>query len=277
MRVRRGDFAGPRRTQTQLALGSTGDWVLVNASPDLRFQIESIPELWPCNGRSSPISGVVMTGCEVDQALGLLLLREFHPFRVHATDSVRRVLAEDNSLFRVLARFEGQVYWEQISLDRSFCASGAMLEAVSLEGGFPGFVSKERAGVLNRSEANIGLFVRPAAGGRKLAFLPNASRVSDDLLQKLQGCDVVLFDGTFWSDDEPQRIPGLGRTALEIGHMPLSGPEGSLARLAALTGPRKMYIHINNTNPILDEESFEYRRVCDCGWEIPRDGMEIEL
>ena len=281
--MRAGTFRGSSRTQAQLAWSTaTGEWGLINASPDLRVQIESTPELWPRNGtRESPIRDVILPAAELDQVLGLLLLREFHSFRVYATPSVRKILTEDNSLFGALARFAGQVCWQDISLNQPFCAGGARLEALPLPGSFPGFVSASRLAELNSADAVIGFLVSPEAGassnGRTLAFLPGAASVSDALLERLQGCDVLLFDGTFSSDDEPLRIPGVTRTARQMGHLPLSGPGGSLERFAALHRPRKIFIHINNTNPILDEESREHRMVREAGWEVARDGMEIAL
>lgn len=278
-RLREGTFTGTPRTQAQLAWSAApGQWTLLNASPDLRAQIEATRELWPRDGmRNSPISDVIILSAEVDQALGLLLLREFHSFRVHATASVRKILTEDNSLFGVLARFAGQVCWHDIPLDRPFCAGGARLEVLLLPGSFPGFVSAARIAESNPADAVIGLLISPESGGGTLAFLPGAGSVSDALLERLQACDVVLFDGTFWSDDEPSRIPGVTRTARQMGHLPLSGPGGTLKRLVALQRPRKIFIHINNTNPILDEESVEHRMVRESGWEVASDGMEMTL
>jgi pyrroloquinoline quinone biosynthesis protein B len=279
LRLRDGKFAGTSRTQAQLAWElAPGQWTLLNASPDLRAQIEATPELRPHDGnRHSPIGDVVLTGAEVDQALGLLLLREFHLFRVHATASVRRILTEDNSLFGVLARFAGQVCWNDIPLDRPFSAGSARLEALPLSGSFPSFVSGTRLANCNPAEAAIGLLVSPESNGRTLAFLPGADRVSDSLLERLENCDVLLFDGTFWSDDEPSQIPGVSRTARQMGHLPISGADASLERLAGLRRPRKIFIHINNTNPILDEESAEHRMVREAGWEVAWDGMELTL
>ena len=278
-RVREGQFSGTPRTQAQLAWsGVSGEWTLVNASPDLRVQIEAIPELWPQNGaRNSPIRDVILTGAEVDQVLGLLLLREFHCFRVHATPSLRRILTEDNSLFGVLARFEGQVKWNDLALDRPCSAGGARLEVIALPGAFPGFVNASRRSELNSAEAAIGLLISPESGGATLAFLPGAGFVSDELLERLEACDFLLFDGTFWSDDEPARIPGITRTARQMGHLPISGAGGSMDRLRSLRRPRKLFIHINNTNPILDEDSAERKMVSESGWEVAQDGMEIAL
>jgi pyrroloquinoline quinone biosynthesis protein B len=278
-RLREGTFAGTPRTETQLAWnGTAGQWTLLNASPDLHTQIEATPALWPQGGeRNSPIRDVILTGAEVDQALGLLLLREFHSFRVHATPSVRRILTEDNSLFGVLARFAGQVCWNDITLHQPFSAGGACLEVLPLSGSFPGFVGSGRLEKSNAAEAVIGLLLSPESGGGTLAFLPGIGNVPDSLLQHLETCEVVLFDGTFWSDDEPRRIPGVSRTAREMGHLPISGPGGTVERLALLRRPRKIFIHINNTNPILDEDSAAHRMVRESGWEVARDGMEITL
>jgi pyrroloquinoline quinone biosynthesis protein B len=277
-RLREGGFRGAKRTQVQLAWnGAPGQWTLLNASPDLRVQIEATPELWPNEGRHSPISDLILTGVEIDQTLGLLLLREFHSFRVHATESVRRILTEDNSLFGALARFTGQVCWHDIRPDRTFSAGGACLEPLPLPGSFPGFVKASRVEELDPSDAVIGLLISPQSGGGTLAFLPGTGHVSDSLLDRLEACDVLLFDGTFWSDEEPSRIPGINRTARQMGHLPVSGPGGSLERFETVRRPRKIFIHINNTNPILDEESVENRMVRESGWEVAWDGMDIRL
>jgi pyrroloquinoline quinone biosynthesis protein B len=278
-RVREGKFSGAPRTQAQLAWSTTpGEWTLVNASPDLRAQIDATPELWPRNGpRHSPIRDVILTGAEVDQMLGILLLREFHCFHIHATPAVRRILTEDNSIFGVLARFSGQVTWHELSLDGASSAGGARIESIPLAASFPGFVNSSRAAGLNLAEAAIGMIVTPITGGGTLAFLPGVGSVPDALLERLETCDYVLFDGTFFSDDEPTRIPGITRTARQMGHLPISGEGGSLDRLAHLRKPRKIFIHINNTNPILDEESAERRMVRDSGFEVAWDGMELTL
>jgi pyrroloquinoline quinone biosynthesis protein B len=248
------------------------------ASPDLRVQIEAAPELWPQKGiRHSPVGDVILPSAEVDNVVGLLSLREFHSFRVHATASVRRILTENNNLFNVLARFPGQVRWEDIPADRPFPAAGARLEALPLPGSFPGFVRASTAKELNPADATIGLVVSPESGGSEFAFLPGVDSISDELLERLQSCKVILFDGTFWSEDEPLRIPGISRTARQMGHVPIGGRDGSLECFRKLQGPRKIYIHINNTNPILDEESIEYQMVRESGWEVARDGMEIAL
>jgi pyrroloquinoline quinone biosynthesis protein B len=278
-RVREGRFPGAARTQAQLAWSAAADqWTLIGASPDLLTQIQSTPELWPPKGtRDSPIRNVLLLSAEVDQTLGLLSLREFHSFRVYATSSARKILTEDNTVFGVLARYAGQVCWEDIVPGRAFSVDGARLEPVPLRGFFPGFVSASRATKLNSAEAVIGVLLSPEAGGATAAFLPGVAEISDALRERLENCDILLFDGTFWSDSEPLEIPGITRTARQIGHVPISGPGGTLESLAALRRPRKIFIHINNTNPILDEESWQYRMVREAGWEVARDGMEFTL
>jgi pyrroloquinoline quinone biosynthesis protein B len=251
---------------------------LIGASPDLLTQIQFTPEFWPRHGtRQSPIRNVLLPSAEVDQTLGLLLLREFHSFRAYATTSVRKILTEDNSVFGVLARYAGQVCWEDIVPGRAFAVDGARLEPVPLRGSFPGFVSATRAAELNSADAVIGVLLSPEAGGATAAFLPGVAEISEALRERLENCDILLFDGTFWSDNEPLGIPGITRTARQIGHVPISGAEGTLESLATLRRPRKSFIHINNTNPILDEESRDYRMVRDAGWEVARDGMEFTL
>jgi pyrroloquinoline quinone biosynthesis protein B len=278
-RIRARSFPGTVRTQAQLAWSAGSDhWNLIGASPDLLAQIQSAPELWPRNGtRDSPIRNVILTSAEVDQVLGLLLLREFQTFRVHATSSVRRILTEDNSIFGVLARFAGQVCWEDIVPERTFLADSARIEPVALPGSFPGFVRASRQAELNSADAVIGILLSPESGAGTIGFLPGVAEISDALRERLQNCDILLFDGTFWSDDEPLGIPGITRTARQIGHVPVSGSGGTLESLAMLRRPRKVFIHINNTNPILDEESRESRMVREAGWEVARDGMEFTL
>jgi pyrroloquinoline quinone biosynthesis protein B len=283
-RVREGSFHGKPRTQAQVAWSvEPNQWTLLNASPDLREQIEATPELHPRDGRKSPITEVILTGAEVDQALGLLLLREFHSFRVHATTAVRQILNEDNSLFGSLRRFPNQTCWNDIPLGRPFTAGGAHLKAIPLGGGFPGFVNGARADSADPAEASIGLLISPVAfdppgyQDRTLAFLPGIGRIGGPFLERLKSCDVVLFDGTFWSDEEPTRIPGITRSARQMGHLPVGGPGGSLELLRSLNGTRKIYIHVNNTNPMLDESSVEHRAVRDAGWEVAYDGMEFSL
>jgi pyrroloquinoline quinone biosynthesis protein B len=249
----------------------------LGASPDLGKQIESNPSLHPRQGlRDSPIASVILTCAEVDQSLGLLLLREVQPFAVYATASVRDILLGDNSMFGMLHRLPRQVEWRGVSLGTPFeVETGMHVEAIPMGGGYPSYVKADRLALCRADEAVVGLSVRCA--GRAMLFLPGVPGIDDALLARMEQCDLLLLDGTFWSDDEFIRIWPEARTARAMGHLPISGPGGSLERLAALRGPRKVFVHINNTNPILDEDSGAYRAVREAGWEVAHDGTTIEL
>jgi pyrroloquinoline quinone biosynthesis protein B len=282
-------FHGKARTQTQLAVSANArSWFLLGASPDLRAQIEATPELHPGaetnDGiRQSPISGAVLANADIDHVLGLLLLRELQPLRVHATDSIHRILSEDNTMFAMLQRVPGQLTWTDFTPEITFPLldvggedSGLRGLAISLGRHYPAYVSERRQSQLNQREASLGLFVE-SRSGKRLAFMPAVPQIEDDLLEELDSADVLLFDGTFWSDDELIHIQGSGMTAQEMGHVPISSAEGSLRRLAQLRRPRKIYVHINNTNPILNEAGPEHRQVREAGWEIAEDGWQFHL
>ena len=212
----------------------------------------------------------MLPSAEVDAALGLLLLRESQPLTVYATDPVRQILT-DNRIFDVLRRQPDQVCWVRVDRNRSFSlgASGIECLAVSTDGDFPGFVTQEQAAPFDRADAVLGMFF--SHRGRRAAFFPSAARVEAEWLHAMAECDVVFFDGTFWSDDELIRLQGNGKTARQMGHHPVAETLPALAGLKT----RKIFIHINNTNPVLDEESEEFRKVRDAGWETAWDGMEL--
>ncbi len=278
--LREGRLAAKPRTQAQVALSSDAShWFLLNASPDLRQQIEATPVLHPTTRRGSPIAGVVLTGGDLDQVLGLLLLRELQPLRVYATDSVRRALRDDNSVFAALEQRPGQTSWTDVVPGAEFelattcgVALGIRCRGVALPEHWPMYVPETAR--LRSKESVLALVVDSPEGGR-VVFMPSASQVDDSLLEIISSADVLLFDGTFFTDDELCRMTG--RTARQMGHMPVSGPSGSLERLAPLTRTRKIYIHVNNTNPMLDEASPQRRIVTDAGWEIAEDGWHFEL
>jgi pyrroloquinoline quinone biosynthesis protein B len=282
--LRAGTFQGKPRTQTQVAVTYDGQYYfLLNASPDLRLQIEATPRLHPQGGlRDSPISGVVLTSGDIDQVAGLLSLRELQPLRIYSTQAVRRILQEDNSLFAMLNRVPDQVSWQEItlgqtfSLDRAGSDSGISCEAFSVGAHYPAYVSSLRSRSLRPEEALLGLMLQSSAG-KRLAYLPAVPAIDEALLQRLDSADLLLFDGTFWGEDELIRVQGGGAAASEMGHIPVSGPDGSLRKLAGLRRPRKVFIHINNTNPVLDESGPQYREVREAGWEIAEDGLSFDL
>jgi pyrroloquinoline quinone biosynthesis protein B len=281
--LRAGTFQGKSRTQTQVAITSDGQsWFLLNASPDLRQQIEATPALHPRkNGRGSPIAGVLLTSGDLDQITGLLSLRELQPFRIYCTASLCRILREVNSVFAMLNRVPQQVVWTDVTPGESFRFtsvsgrdSGLRCETFSLHSRYPVYVGQSAG--LSPQEESLGLMVGLSSGPR-MAYLPAVPEVDSSLLERLENVDLILFDGTFWSDDELIKVLGSGATAREMGHIPVSSEVGSLQKLKALRRPRKIFVHINNTNPMLDESSPEYREVRAAGWERAEDGWHFDL
>jgi pyrroloquinoline quinone biosynthesis protein B len=280
--VRRNQFSGKARTQAQLALSADGSrWFLVGASPDLAFQIEATPELHPRGLRDSPVAGVVLGSADLDHVVGLLLLRELQPLRVYAAPSILKILREDNSMFGMLNRVDPQVVWTPIDgscafplLDAAGDDLGLCCAAYYLSGRYPKYVKS--AGLA--PEATAALFFESelsVLGSRKrVAYVPAVEKLDDALLAKIEGSDLLLFDGTFWSDDELIRVQGSGETAHQMGHIPV---EESLGLLKNAAVGRKMFIHLNNTNPILNEAGPERRAVRAAGWEVAEDNWYVEL
>src|SRR5580692_7457888 len=220
--LRDGTFKGKPRTQTQVAIShDTRAWFLLNASPDLRTQIEATPVLHPRNhGRNSPIGGVLLTSGDIDQIAGLLSLRELQPFPIYCTPSIRRILQEDNSMFAMLNRVPDQVSWTDISCDGSFSLQGERglginCRVFSLGSRFPAYVSPDRSLALKQGEALLGV-IASSSSGRCMGYMPAVPDVDDSLLKQLEETDLLLFDGTFWSDDELIRVQGSGSTAGEM-------------------------------------------------------------
>ena len=207
--------------------------------------------------------------------MGLLHLREFHPLRVFATPSVLRILTEENSLFRCLERSVPPVRWEPLPLDRAVSVSGLGCTAISLGGSYPDYVGADLRKNLAKDEAVIGLEF--AHNGKKFLFAPSISGQTEAWKRRANDADLALLDGTFWTDNELIDVRGSGKTAREIGHIPLSGPDGLLAQLPQAPKGRRALIHLNNTNPVLDESSDASRAVRDAGWEVAYDGMEFQL
>lgn len=283
--VRAGTFPGKARTQTQVAISTDRrTWFLLGASPDLRTQIEATPDLHPREGlRQSPIVGAVLLNADIDHVLGLLLMRELQPLRLYAAESIRNIVTQDNSMFAMLQRIPEQAMWTSAAPGTQFALSGPAgqdpgirCRAISLGNHFPAYVSSERRSSLSGAEASLGLIVESPTQ-KRLAYMPAVPEITDELLKEFDLADVLLFDGTFWSDDELIRIQSSGQTARQMGHVPLSGPDGSLARLARLKRPRKICIHINNTNPVLNEAGPEHRELREAGWELAEDGWQFDL
>jgi pyrroloquinoline quinone biosynthesis protein B len=271
------DQARPR-TQSSAAVSADGArWFLLNASPDVREQLGTLGLPAPTGVRHVPVEGVVFTDAELDHTLGLALLREARHLQVWATDAVRDVIAHDSRILPVTQAF-AEVRVEAMVLERrtGLCyrdgsSNSLRVTCFPVTAGPPRFASEERPG------HTVGLIVQDERTGGSCAFVPGCGGLDDELLRRLETVNLVLFDGTFWTDDE---LIGLGigeRTARQMDHLPVSGADGSLARLAGLAGRRRVYTHINNTNPMLLEHGPERADVERAGLIVGADGMRFTL
>jgi pyrroloquinoline quinone biosynthesis protein B len=283
-RARRGDPAAKPRTQASLAVSADGrSWFLLNAAPDIRAQVDATEALWPKEGlRSSPIAGVVLTGGDVDAVAGLLTLRERHAFALYATGEVHSVLAA-NSIFQVLApdcvQRRRLPLGERIALATAEGAeSGLAVEAFAVPGKVPLWLEHEGEdpGIAEGGHA-VGLEVTATRAGARMLFIPGCAALTPRLVARLRGAPLVFFDGTLWRDDEMRRA-GVGtKTGRRMGHMSMSGEDGVIAAFRDLGVARKVFVHINNTNPVLLEDSPEHAEAEAAGWTVAHDGMELRL
>jgi pyrroloquinoline quinone biosynthesis protein B len=267
------------RSQESIAVSGDGSsWFLINASPEIRAQVEAFPGLWPRAKRHSPIAGILFTNGDLDHCLGLLSLRESHPLVVHATAAMRDGFRQGNVLYRTLERFTGQIDWRVVALgeEQALGGEGTRLRvtAVPIAGNLPLHLKGLRAAV---PEDNVGYVIRDERTGGRLAYLSGVAGPSPELTRACAGADVVFFDGTFWTSDE-LITAGLGtRRAEDMSHWPISGSGGSLEFLARLEARRKILIHVNNTNPILRDDGAARAELARHGVEVAHDGLEVEL
>ena len=269
-----GDPRVSARTQASLAVSADGErWTLLNAAPDLRAQLAATPALHPRGAlRASPIAAVVLTGAEVDQTAGLLNLRERQPFMLAATAETLGILGT-NTMFDVLAA--DLVTRRAVEVGKPFVLPGGLTaELFVVPGKVPLYLERGTPDTAAETGANVGIEI--SADGARLCFVPGAAAVTPALRTRLERADVILFDGTLFTDDEMISAGTGEKTGRRMGHMPIDGADGSLAALDGL-GKRRIYIHINNTNPILIDGSAERRRVEAAGWEVAADGLEISL
>jgi pyrroloquinoline quinone biosynthesis protein B len=262
------------RTQASLAVSGNGkDWILINASPDLPAQIRRAKDLHPCGGtRGSPIKALLLTGAEIDQVAGLLSLREREPFMLCASASTLSVI-ESNSLFGVLP--PEIVRRQTLTAHEPYRLPGnVQAEIFPVPGKVPLYLESDNPETMSEAAGTVG--VELSCAGARLAYVPGAAAVTAPMRARLERADVVLFDGTLFRDDEMIASQAGGKTGRRMGHMPIDGADGSLAALAGLQA-RRIYIHINNTNPILIEGSPERARVIREGWEVAADGLEVSL
>lgn len=270
-----GDPRVKARTQSSLAVSADGErWLVINASPDIRQQISSTASLRPRDGsRHSPIAAVLLTNGDVDHIGGLLSLREGQPFRLYGTGATLAALG-GNPVFDVVNR--DMVRREAVNLERAFEPMPKLsAELFAVPGKVPLWREGEAAALGETSESTVG--IKLTANGRTIAYVPGCAAVTDDLVRRLDGADVLLFDGTLWQDREMIDL-GIGnKSGRRMGHVPMSGEGGSLDAFARVKAGRRVFVHINNTNPVLVDGSAERRLAEAAGWEIGCDGMEFSL
>ena len=277
--ARNGNPAVRKRTQSCVAVSGDGRrWTLLNAAPDLRQQIEATPQLWPqlaAGLRASPIASIILTNADVDHVAGLLSLREAVGFTLYGSETVLAALAA-NPIFAVLD--PAHVARVPLRLERSLpIAGGLTVEAFAVPGKIALYLESSAPGFGTRTGDTIGLRISDPASGRAFHFIPGCAAIDGTLAARLRGSPLVLFDGTLYTDEE-MIVQGLSsKTGQRMGHMAMTGPQGSITAFAALQVKRRVFVHMNNSNPALREGSPERAEVERAGWEIAWDGMEIEL
>ena len=278
--VRTGSIKATPRTQSSIAVSSNAvDWVLFNTSPDLLAQLAAFPALQPARAiRDTAIKAIVFMDSQIDHTTGLLMLREGCPHEIYCSDMVFEDLSTGFPLFEMLKHWNGGINRHPIPLDgNSFSIAGIdnlSFTAIPVTGKAPPYSP-------HRNDAhvgdNIGIKVTDDVSGKAVFYAPGLGEITDQTRQLMSEADCLLIDGTFWEEDE-MRVVGLGeKKAADMGHLPQSGAGGMLDVLRPINKPRKILIHINNTNPILNEESEQRQRVLDEGVEVSYDGMEVEL
>lgn len=280
--LRSGFLRARARTQSSIALSADNKrWYLFNASPDIRQQLLAFDALSPRTiPRDTPIEAIFLTNAEIDHIAGLLSLRESQSLCLYATQQVQTWLLETNAVFRAIC-LPPRCTWNIVVTSGQHAIigvdgkdSGLYYEAFPVPGKPPVYLMD----VVKRwDEGTIGYKITDARTGRSLAYVPTIQNLTAAVTAVLESCQVVFFDGTCWSNDELMAV-GLGqKTALSMGHLPISGPDGSLVQLAGLRDVRKIYTHLNNTNPLLVEDAPQRREVEEAGWEIAFDGMDFEV
>jgi pyrroloquinoline quinone biosynthesis protein B len=284
-RAARGAQPELRRTQASIAFSADGEhWYLVNASPDLRQQLIATPKLHPKAGqlRHSPIAGVILTNGEIDAVAGLLSMREGSPFTIYAHRKVLAIL-KANSIFDVLSA--KNVKRRSIDIDEAFepalpdgSASGIEILPFTVPGKGAWYLEgKTHPGGSDGAGDTLGLRIRDKASDKAFFVVAACAEATDDLKARLAGAALVFFDGTVWRDDELIAQGLAGKTGQAMGHIAMSGGNGAIAQLAGLDIDRKIFLHINNSNPALLAASAERKMAESAGWQIPADGTEIVL
>lgn len=264
----------PAQTQSSLAVSPNGqDWAILNASPDIRMQLGNTPLLFPTGLREMPIQSVLVTNGDIDHVAGLLTLREMQPFTLVATQSIHDVIAQ-NPIFDALNA--SVVKRAPISLNEPFeLVSGLKATLFPVPGKVPLYLEGEHVQTDLVGEQTVGVSL--STRGKTAYYIPGCAALTPELRERLQGADLLFFDGTLWQDNEMVRA-GLGqKTGKRMGHMSMDGPDGSIVSFADMQIGRKVFVHMNNTNPVLRPDSTENAQAQANGWTIGQDGMEITL
>ncbi len=279
--VRKGTIAARVRSQESVAVTANNDaWFLLNASPEIRQQIEAFPALHPRTARDTPIAGILLTNGDLDHCLGLLSLRESQPLTIYATKRVWHGFTEGNVLFRTLERFDGQVTWQPLQLNVTqplLLPNGSESGLSACPIAIPGKLPIHLGGLVPDPEDNIGLRITDQRSGKVLAYLPAVGSAAPEVELAAAGADLLFFDGTFWSDDELIEQQLGDKRAEDMAHWPLGGVTGSLKWLGKLSRARRVLIHVNNTNPLLRDDSPERKLTETAGVEVAYDGMDLSL
>jgi pyrroloquinoline quinone biosynthesis protein B len=265
--------AGPARTQSSVAVSADlRRWFLINASPDVRAQIEAFPGLHPHTDRTTPLEAVLLTDAELDHTMGLLLLREARSLLLYATPAVHKALCDGSGVLRTLERY-CVVEWRAVVPGADLpLAGGLSCRAFDVP-----TTKRDRFATGTDHGRVVGYRLTDGRTGGTLVYLPGLQALTPAVRAEVEGCHCLLIDGTCWQDDELVRLGLAGKTSREMGHLPVGGPDGSLAQLPSLGVGRAIYVHMNNTNPILLDDTPERRAVQDSGTEVAVDGLEVEV
>lgn len=278
--VREGTIKAERRTQSSIAISANGtDWILFNASPDIKKQMDDFPALQPGRAvRDTAITAIVITDAQIDHVTGMLTLREhIAPWEVYTTEAVRQDLTSGFPVFNILSHFRGINHHEITTDQSSFTipsAEGLIFTAVPLKSEAPPY-SPHRHNTVPGD--NIGMKIEDIRTGKNLFYAPGLGEAEPHVLEYMRNADCVLVDGTVWTDDEMANEGISDKRASEMGHLDQSSEGGIMSILKSMERPRKFLIHINNTNPILNEESPQRQALNAAGIEVSYDGMDIEL
>ncbi len=263
------------QTQSSLAVTvNNTDWAILNTSPDIRTQIQDNQQLHPTGLRDSPVNSILLTNGDIDHIAGLLILREKHPFKVFLTRKIAKVISQ-NSIFNALdPEF---VTFHEVALNHPFeLVKGLEAELFAVPGKVPLFMEEGNVITDLEGEQTVGVRLQ-AQGSECMWYIPGCAKLTDNLKSRLKNASLVFFDGTVFNNNEMQTTKVGIKTGARMGHMPMNGEQGSIQGFSDLNVTRKIYVHINNTNPVWDRKSEERKIVEQAGWEIARDGMEVTL